>query len=108
MVKPITWLGNAKEILSDFPGDVRTDIGHQLWLVQEGEPPSDWKPMATVGAGVVELRLHHDKEYRVMYVAKFVEAIYVIHAFAKKTERTSPKDIKLAEQRYKELLASRK
>ena len=108
MVKPITWLGNAKEIVSNFPGDVRTDIGHQLWLVQEGEPPSDWKPMATAGAGVIELRLHHDNEYRVLYVAKFVEAIYVIHAFAKKTERTSPKDIKLAEQRYKELLASRK
>lgn len=64
--------------------------------------------MATVGAGVIELRLHHDNEYRVMYVAKFVEAIYVIHAFTKKRERTSPKDIKLAEQRYKELLASRK
>lgn len=108
MSKPLIWLGNAKEVVSGFPNRVRVDIGHQLWLVQEGEPPDDWKPVTSVGAGVVELRVHHDNEYRVMYVAKFAEAVYVIHAFVKKTQRTSQKDLELAEQRYKELVASRR
>jgi phage-related protein len=107
MAKDLDWLGDAKEAVSGFPEAVRQDVGHQLWLVQEGHPPTDWKPMSNVGAGVMELRLHHDNEYRVMYVAKFVEAVYVIHAFEKKTQRTSQKDLKLAEQRYRQLIASR-
>jgi phage-related protein len=64
--------------------------------------------MPTVGAGVTELRIHHENEYRVLYVAKFAEAVYVLHAFLKKTQRTAQKDLKLAEQRYKDLVGSRK
>lgn len=107
MVKDLEWLGDAKEAVGGFSEAVRQDIGHQLWRVQEGHPPADWKPMSTVGTGVVELRLHHGNEYRVMYVAKFVEAVYVIHAFEKKTQRTSLKDLKLAEHRYRQLITSR-
>jgi phage-related protein len=108
MSKPIAWLGDTKEMLSAFPKAVREDFGHQLWLVQEGDQPDDWKPMATVGAGVTEIRVHHKSEYRVLYVAKFTEAIYVLHAFMKKTQRTGRNDLWLAAQRYQGLVGLRK
>jgi phage-related protein len=108
MSKELIWLGDAREVVRDFPKAVREDVGHQLWSVQEGDEPDDWKPMPTVGAGVTELRIHHESEYRVLYVAKFAEGVYVLHAFVKKTQRTARKDLRLAEQRYKDLVGSRK
>jgi phage-related protein len=108
MAKELVWLGDAKGTVSAFPKPVREDAGHQLWLIQEGDEPADWKPMPIVGAGVAELRIHHENEYRVLYVAKFAEAIYVLHAFEKKTQRPARKELKLAAQRYKDLVGSRK
>ncbi|ERT11180.1 type II toxin-antitoxin system RelE/ParE family toxin [Photorhabdus temperata] len=82
--------------------------GYQLDRVQQGKDPDDWKPMSTVGAGVKEIRVKDaDGIYRVMYVAKFEEAVYVLHCFQKKTEQTSLKDIALAKKRFKELLQER-
>ena len=81
--------------------------GYQLGRVQQGLPPTDWKPMATVGAGVVEIRVHTRVEHRVFYVAKFEEAVYVIHAFEKRTPRTSPSDMQLAQKRFAELIRRR-
>lgn len=107
-MKPITWLGNSLDQVRAFPDEARREAGFELFEVQKGLDPSDWKPMAGVGAGVKEIRIQSGNEYRVMYLAKFAEAVYVLHAFAKKTQQTSKKDIDLASQRYRELVNERK
>jgi len=68
----------------------------------------DWKPMPLVGTGVIEIRVHAEGEYRVFYVAKFEEAVYVLHVFAKKTRKASSLDLELGKKRYRELLERRK
>jgi phage-related protein len=105
--KSIQWLGDSRERLRRFPQAARREIGYQLSLVQAGRSASDWKPISTVGAGVVEIRVHADGEYRVFYVAKFEDAVYVLHVFAKKTRKTSQLDIGLGKRRYNELLERR-
>lgn len=76
--------------------------------IQNGMEPFDWKPMNSVGDGVKELRIHDENEYRILYVAKFEEAIYVLHSFVKKTQQTAQRDIALGKQRYKEMLNMRR
>jgi phage-related protein len=75
---------------------VKQEIGYNLDKVQRGQEPSDWKPMSSVGRGVKEIRIHEENEYRVLYVAKFEESIYVLHTFVKKTQQTLKRDIDLA------------
>jgi phage-related protein len=106
--KPLIWLGDSLEAIKSFSTDAKKEAGHQLSQVQEGREPSDWKPMETVGAGVKEIRIRIEKVYRVLYVAKFAEAIYVLHGFEKKTQRTPKVDIDLAGKRYRQLLTERK
>ena len=106
--KPVIWLGNSLDSIKAFSSEARKEAGHQLGLVQEGAEPADWKPMEAVGAGVKEIRLRIEKAYRVLYVAKFAEAVYVLHGFEKKSQRTSNSDIDLANKRYRELLIERK
>lgn len=106
--KPLTWLGNSLDAVKSFSLEARREAGHQLGLVQARGEPSDWKPMETVGAGVREIRIHAESGYRVLYVAKFAEAVYVLHGFEKKTRRTPKEDIDLASKRYRELLNERK
>ena len=72
-----------------------------------GNAPSDWKPMPSVGQGVNEIRVHAKGEYRVLYVAKFDEAVYVLHAFPKKTQRTPKQDLEIAGNRYRALVQER-
>ena len=105
--KQIRWLGDSLDTLKGFSAEARRSAGHQLGLVQAGLDPSDWKPMELVGSGTKEIRIRVETAYRVFYVAKFDEAIYVLHAFVKKTQKTSKKDIDLAAYRYKALLAER-
>ena len=107
-MKPVIWLGSSREDIREFPDTVRQDAGFELYQIQRGLVPSDWKPMPTVGAGVKEIRLHERNEYRVLYVAKFAEAVYVLHAFTKKTQQTSKADIELAKARFKQLLTLRR
>ncbi len=107
MEKAILWLGSARHDLQAFPSDARRLAGFQLRQVQQGLEPDDWKPMATIGPGVCELRIHTAVEHRVCYVAKFAKAIYVLHAFEKRTRKTPPRDIELARQRYQALMAQR-
>ncbi|CAD6880298.1 Phage protein [Methylomonas albis] len=103
--KPIKFLGNALEDLRGFPVSVRREAGYQLDHVQYGYEPSDWKPMNTVGPGVKEIRIRDATgAFRVLYVAKFADAIYVVHCFQKKTQKTSQSDIDLAAKRYRDLL----
>ena len=80
--KPVTWLGSSRESIRDFPDDPRRE------RVQAGKDPADWKPMPSVGLGVKENRVRDGGAYRVIYVARFAEAIYVLHAFQKKTTKT--------------------
>jgi phage-related protein len=84
-IKPLYWLGDSLERLREFAPEARVRVGFELWEVQQGHEPADWKPVTTVGPGVNEIRVHAKGEYRVLYVAMFVHAIYVLHAFAKKT-----------------------
>ena len=106
--KHIIWVGNSLEAISSFSQVARSEAGHQLNLVQEGKEPTDWKPMETVGSGVREIRIHAETGYRVLYLAKFPEAIYVLHAFEKKTQRTPKSEIDLANRRYRALLVERR
>lgn len=106
--KAMRWLGDSLDAVKEFSEEARREAGHQLGRVQEGDAPSDWKPMETVGAGVREIRIRVEKAYRVLYVAKFAEAIYVIHAFEKKTQKTSKADLALASNRYRQLANERK
>jgi phage-related protein len=74
-------------------------------VVQRGREPDDWKPMSTVGRGVREIRIRDAAgAFRVLYVAKFDDAVYVLHCFQKKTQKTSKADMNLAAQRYRDLL----
>lgn len=85
------------------------DAGYQLDRVQRGEQPGDFKPMPTIGKGVEELRVRDDSgAYRVVYTARLAAAVYVLHAFQKKTQATSKYDIEVAKARYSELMKGRK
>jgi phage-related protein len=107
-MKPIEWLGNTIKLIRSYPPEIRQEIGYNLDKIQRGIEPSDWKPMRGIAPGVKEIRIHDNKEYRVIYVAQFEEAIYVLHAFIKKTEKTAKLDLELAKKRYTDLLAKRK
>lgn len=101
------WLGSARDDLRGFPADARQVAGFQLWRVQRGLEPNDWRPMPAVGLGVREIRVHTRLEHRVLYLAKFDEAIYVVHAFQKRSQRTPKRDVTLARERLREILKQR-
>ncbi|GAB2895063.1 type II toxin-antitoxin system RelE/ParE family toxin [Paralcaligenes sp. KSB-10] len=104
-LKPIEFLGSSLDDLRAFPLSARREAGHQIDQVQNGSDPDDWKPMNTVGQGVREIRVRDSAgTFRVIYIAKFADAVYVIHCFQKKTEKTSKADIDLASKRYRDLL----
>jgi phage-related protein len=93
------------EDLSRFPAAARRKAGFQLFLVQQGDEPDDWKPMADVGPGVKEIRIRdRDGTFRVFYLATFADAVYVLHCFQKKTQKTRAEDIALGKRRYRELI----
>ena len=98
--KPLTWIGSSREDLRQFPAEARRKGGFELRAVQRGDEPSDFKPLPIIGPGTYELRLQTEDAYRVFYIAKFQEAVYVLHAFQKKTQKTSKHDIALGQQRY--------
>jgi len=104
MKKPLKFLGDSLKCLRDFPEDARQDAGYQLDKVQRGEQPDDFKSIPAIGKGVEEIRVRDDSgAYRVVYTAKLVNAVYVLHAFSKKTQATAKRDIDLAKTRYSEL-----
>jgi phage-related protein len=103
-VKPVTFHGDALERLRDFPDEARREAGHQLYQVQEGRDPSDWKAMPTIGAGVREIRIRDASgAYRVIYIATFADAIHVLHAFEKKVQKTARRDLELAMARLRQI-----
>ena len=90
------------------PVEIRADAGYQLELVQSGGSPLDFRPMLDAGNGVVEIRVHGEVEYRVFFVARFEETIYVLHCFAKKTQATRKAHLEAGRKRYKEIVERRK
>ena len=105
--KPLVWLGDSLECVRTFSAAARKEIGFELWEIQQGKPPTDWKPMSPVGPGVRELRVHSERAYRVIYVATLPEAVYVLHAFAKQTRKASKSDVELARNRFRSLIQER-
>lgn len=101
--KSLKFVGSSLDDLKKFPEQARRAAGFNLRAVQNGLDPADWKSMRQIGAGAKEIRIHSQGEWRVIYVAPFGKAVYVLHAFGKKTRKTSQKDIDLARRRYKEL-----
>ena len=107
--KQIRWIGSAYHDLLAFPKDARKEAGFQLGKVQAGLEPADWKPLDEVGAGTREIRIREASGiYRVLYVAKFEEAIYVLHCFQKKARVTSKQAKAIAAERYRAVVNVRK
>lgn len=100
-MKPLRFVGSSRDDLRAFPAAVRQAIGEELARVQWGYAPLDCKPMPSVGIGAYEVRVHIGGAWRAIYVAKRADAIYVLHAFRKKTQKTSRTDIELAIHRYR-------
>ena len=107
-MKRIEWRGDSLARLREFPREAMREAGYQLERVQSGREPRAWKPMKSIGRGVNELRLHIGAAFRVIYVAKFADAIYVLHAFQKKSQRTARLDIELARSRFNGLMNERR
>jgi phage-related protein len=105
--KPINWIGSSRKDIRDFPEEAKRKTGLHLRAIQRGEEPVDFKPMSTIGKGVQEIRIRTENAYRVFYVARFTEAIYVLHAFQKKTQKTTKQDIEIGQQRYQQMLEYR-
>ena len=107
-MKPVRFLGDSLERLREFPEDARNDAGYQLEHVQRGEQPDNFKPMPSIGKGVEEIRVRDDSGiYRVIYTARLADAVYVLHAFQKKTQATSKRDIATARERFAQLRRER-
>ena len=103
--KLVEFRGSALNDLRAFPATARRAAGHQIDQVQQSRDPDDWKPMTTVGQGLREIRVRDgDGTFRVIYVARFKDAIYVLHCFQKKTQKTSKMDLELAAKRYRDLV----
>ena len=108
-MKPVQFLGDSLKCLRDFPNDARQDAGRQLDRVQRGKQPDDFKPMPSIGKGVEEIRVWNESGiFRVIYVARLANAVYVLHAFQKKTQTTSKRDIETAKARFAQLTRGEK
>jgi phage-related protein len=102
--KPLTFLGDSLDRIRDFPEAERQDMGRELARVQDGDDPLDWKPMTLIGPGVREIRVKGPSgAFRTIYVASKGDAIYVLHAFQKKTQKAPKRDIDLAIRRFKQI-----
>ena len=104
-MKPVSFLGDSLDAIRSFPEGARREAGFQIDRVQRGLDPDDWKPMKAVGANVREIRVRHAAgAFRVLYLATLADAVYVLHAFQKKSGATSKRDLDLATTRYRDLM----
>ena len=106
-LKPVRFVGASLSILRLFPNEAKNEAGDQLLRVQAGGMPEDWKAMPDIGNGTFEIRIHKPHEHRVIYVAKFTEAIYVLHAFDKKGQKTPNYHLDKARKLYAQMLRDR-
>lgn len=108
-MRTLVFIGNALQDLRSFPTTARREAGYQLDRLQNGLEPGDWKPMASVGSGVEEIRIRDASgAFRILYIARFADAVYVLHCFRKKSQKTGKLDLQLAAKRYGELMRERK
>lgn len=105
MLKPVEWVGDSRKIVRAFAAAARIQLGRELFRVQAG--PLDWKSMQVIGSGACEIRVRAGGQYRLIYVVKFAEAIYVLHAFVKKSQTTRLQDIRTARDRYRAMIEKR-
>jgi phage-related protein len=104
-MKPVSFIGNSLDAVRSFPDSARREAGFQIDRLQRGLDPDDWKPMKTIGAGVREIRVRDASgAFRVIYIATLEDAVYILHAFQKKTEATSKRDLDLASTRFRDLM----
>ncbi len=102
----VAWEGDSKEVLHSFPEAVRQNFGFELWQLQQGEKPSDYRPLSSIGPGVFELRDQDERAwYRVVYVSRINDVIYVLHCFEKKSREMPRKEFEKARQRLKTVKA---
>jgi len=106
-MKQLLWIGNSYKVLRGFPDIVKQAAGFQLHLIQQGRDPDDWKPMQSIAPGVREVRVHADGEHRIIYIARFEEGVYILHAFQKKSQKTTKKDLDIARARFREVIQQR-
>ena len=103
-MKPIRFLGDSLKCLRAFPENARQDAGFQLDKLQRSKQPDDFRPMPSIGRGVEEIRVWDDAgTFRVVYAARMADAVVVLHAFQKKTQATSKRDIDIAKARFAQL-----
>ena len=108
-MKPIVFVGDSLKRLREFPEEARHDAGYQLDRVQRGQMPDDFKPMPSIGKGVEEIRIWDESgTYRLIYAARLADAVYVLHAFQKKTQATSKRDMDIARQRLAQVMKERR
>lgn len=103
-MKGIEFLGSSLDAIKEFPVSARQDAGHQLDRVQHGLDPTDWKPMKSIGSGVREIRIRHEGQYRVIYLATLQDKVYVLHAFSKKSQKTNKRDLDTAKRMLSQIL----
>jgi len=105
MMKPVQFCGNSLDDLRAFPATARREAGYQIDRVAHGLMPEDFKPLPSIGSAVAEIRVWDEAgTFRMIYVAKFAQAVFVLHCFQKKSQQTAKRDINLATRRYKELV----
>jgi phage-related protein len=102
-MKKIVFLGSSLKEIREFPASVKQESGYELDKVQRGLTPKDWKAISSIGPGVREIRIYTDGAWRLVYVANRDDAVYVLHAFQKKTQKTSTRDIASIKSALKEL-----
>ncbi len=107
-MKPIAFVGSALDELRSFPTNARREAGYQLDRVQRALDPDDWKPMTSIGPGVREIRVRDESgAFRVIYIATLADAVYVLHAFQKKTQQTAKRDLGIATKRLRQIFQGR-
>lgn len=102
-MQTLIFIGTSRDDIRGFPEDARHEMGRQLLRIQFGVDPENWKPMKTIGKGVREVRINIDGQFRAFYVTSIGNAVYVLHAFQKKEQKTSSKDIALGRQRFRQI-----
>ncbi len=102
-MRTVIFIGTSRDDIREFPEAARREMGRQILRIQHGLEPVNWKPMKTVGTGVREVRVSVEGQYRAFYVTHIGNAVNILHAFRKKGQKTSPKDIALGQQRFKQI-----
>ena len=102
----VAWEGDSREVLQSFPNGVRQNLGFQLWQLQQGERPAEYRPLPSIGTGVSELRDQDERAwYRVIYLSRIEDVIYVLHCFEKKGREMPRRDFETARRRFKAVKA---